>query len=74
MSSSEALEMEAYSLEPPISIKSQRSGIRQQCDLEEPTASVMAIDREVVGEWVDGIKVEVGEKMNGLVLARPELL
>jgi hypothetical protein len=31
-------------------------------------ASVIATDSEVVGEHVEGIKVEVDEKMMGLVL------
>ena len=37
-------------------------------------ASEMAIRREVVGEYVEGIRVEVGLKMVGLVLVCLESL
>jgi len=33
-------------------------------------ASVMAIESEVIGECVEGIRVEVGRKMLGIVLLR----
>ena len=39
-------------------IKSQRSGIRLRCDLDEPMAYVMAIGNEVSGECVEAINVD----------------
>ncbi len=44
------------------STKSQKTGIRLQCGLEEPMASVMAIGSEVFGSCVGEIDVSVEQK------------
>ena len=57
-----------------VSIKSQRSGIRWRRDLDEPMAFVMAIESEVVGECVEGIRVEVRREVLKMVLVCPGIL
>jgi hypothetical protein len=42
-----------------------------QCDLDEPMASVMAIGSEVIGECVEGIRVEVRREVLRVVLVCP---
>ena len=42
------------------SIKSLTNGTRLQCDLGEPMASVMAIEREVLISCVEGIRIDLG--------------
>ena len=56
------------------SIKSLTSGIRWGRDLDEPMAFVIAIGSEVIGECVEGIRVEVGGKVLRMVLVCPEFL
>ena len=51
------------------SIRSQSIGIRWRLDLDAPMASVMAIKSEVIGEWVEVKKVEVGRKLLKMILA-----